>query len=136
LATTIPLRWRPSDAAYDNLAELTLDASLLQSCGITERNFGGNYTFYCVGTVLATTVWKAAGEDEQRLADEWMPIVVTALPAVGASIVASGGDFDLDVVVEALAAAASPGRVRDDFCREARLRFATLVDTGRVPSCL
>ena len=122
-------------ATYDNLKDLTLDASLLQSCGLVSADFRGSFNFYCVGTVLAAALWAASDEDGDVLATELEPAVIRALPRVGEQLV-NGLDFDVDLFLEPLAQELPPGVRRDALCEAARARFTSLVDEGRIPSCL
>jgi hypothetical protein len=121
-------------ATYDNLKDLTLDASLLESCGLTGTDFRSNFNFYCVGTVLAAALWEASGKDADVLAAEMEPAIVRALPRVGEQMV-NGVAFDVDLFLEPLAQELPPGARRDGLCEAAGRRFASLVDAGRIPSC-
>jgi hypothetical protein len=121
-------------ATYDNLRTLTLDASHLQSCGLTTAEFGDSFNFYCVGTVVAATLWEAAGNDAVVLRTELQPAVIAALPKVGEALV-NGAAFDLDLFFEPLAQTVSPGARRDALCAAVTRRLDSLVTAGRIPTC-
>ncbi len=122
-------------ATYDNLRELTLDAKLLQSCGLTGSEFQTSFNFYCVGTVLAAALWEASDSDADILASDMEPAIVRALPRVGEQLV-NGAAFDVDLFLEPLAQELAPGVRRGALCEAATRRFSSLVDAGRIPSCL
>jgi hypothetical protein len=121
-------------ATYDNLRTLTLDTDHLQSCGLTTAEFGGTFNFYCVGTVVAATLWEAAGNDATVLRSELQPAVIAALPKVGEALV-NGAAFDLDLFFEPLAQTVSPGARRDALCAAVTRRLESLVTAGRIPTC-
>lgn len=121
-------------ATYDNLSTLTLDASLLQSCNLSTADFRASFNFYCMGTVLATTLWEASGKDATVMASEIEPAVIRALPQIGEQLV-NGAAYDLDLFLEPMAQELAPGAVRDGFCAAAAVRFESLVAAGRVPTC-
>ncbi|MDP2344729.1 MAG: hypothetical protein Q8O67_27515 [Deltaproteobacteria bacterium] len=122
-------------ATYDNLKDLTLDATHLESCGLTDVDFRVGFNFYCVGTVLAAAIWQAADEDADVLASELEPAIIRALPRIGEQMV-NGVAFDVDLLLEPLAQELPPGARRDAFCEAAAARFTSLVDAGRIPTCL
>jgi hypothetical protein len=121
-------------ATYDNLKDLTLDAALLQECGLVDQDFRSAFNFYCVGTVVAAALWEAADGDAATLAAELEPAVLRALPAIGLAL-ANGAAFDVDVFLEPLAQQVAPGARRDALCAAVSRRFASVVDDGRIPSC-
>lgn len=122
-------------ATYDNLSAMTLDASLLQACGITSREFGAAFNFYCIGTVLAATLWEASGRDAEVMRAEIEPAVIAALPAVGEALV-NGVPFDVDVFLEPLVQALQPGARRAALCAAVAVRFQSLMAPDRIASCL
>jgi hypothetical protein len=121
-------------ATYDNLRTLSLDASLLQDCSLTTADFGDSFNFYCVGTVVAATLWEGAGNDAVVLRTEFQPAVIAALPRVGEALV-NGVAFDLDVFLEPLAQTVPPGARREALCAAIARRFDSLVVAGRIPTC-
>jgi hypothetical protein len=122
-------------ATYDNLRDLSLDATHLQSCGLTRTDFGQQFNFYCVGTVLAAAIWEAADRDPVVMRTEMEPAVITALPGIGEALV-TGVPFDFDLFLEPLVQATAPGVRRDKLCAQFAVRFESLVTAGKVPSCL
>ena len=120
-------------ATWDNLRELSLDTALLQSCGLTREEFKVSFNFYCVGTVLAASLWETANRDVDVLADEVMPAIVRALPAVGDAL-AAGTPFDLPLLLEPIAAELPPD-LRARACQRFGERFESLVVAGAVPTC-
>jgi hypothetical protein len=122
-------------ATYDNLSAMTLDASLLEACGITSREFGAAFNFYCIGTVLAATLWEASGRDAEVMRAEIEPAIIAALPAVGEALV-NGVPFDVDVFLEPLVQALQPGARRAALCTAIAVRFQRLIAPDRIASCL
>ena len=108
---------------------------MLQGCGLTTADFRDSFNFYCVGTVLAATLWEASGKDPATMGAEIEPAVVRALPRIGEAMV-NGVAFDVDVFLEPLAQEMAPGARRDALFGAVSVRFASLVTTGRIPSCL
>ena len=121
-------------ATYDNLRTLSLDASQLERCGLTTAEFGDTFNFYCVGTVVAATLWEGAGNDAVVLRTELQPAVIAALPRLGEALV-NGVAFDLDVFFEPLAQTVPPGARREALCAAISRRFDSLVVAGRIPTC-
>jgi hypothetical protein len=121
-------------ATFESLRDLTLDAGLLQGCGLSTTDFRQQFNFYCVGTLLGAALWETAGRDVAVLAAEVEPAIVRALPAVGESRVA-GALFDLDVLLEPIARELPAGARRDAWCAALSARFSSYVVAGRVPSC-
>ncbi|HEY1100142.1 MAG TPA: hypothetical protein VGF99_14495, partial [Myxococcota bacterium] len=122
-------------ATYDNLRTLSLDKELLDACALDTEEFAqADFNFYCVGTVVAATMWRTAEQNPQLLRDEVEPAIIDALPSIGEALV-NGARFDLDLFLEPFAAQFAPGRRRDAACTAIRARFASLVDQGRVPTC-
>jgi len=121
-------------ATYDNLRDLSLDASHLQSCALTRPDFDQQFNFYCVGTVLAAAIWEAADRDPVVMATEMEPAVITALPGIG-EVLVTGVPFDVDLFLEPFVQAAAPGVRRDKLCAQFAIRFESLVAAGKVPSC-
>ena len=122
-------------ATYDNLAQLAVDTTFLEACSLTAENFAGSFNFYCLGTVVAAALWDGSGRDLGVLRTEVGPAVVRALPRVG-EVLVQGTLFDVDVLLEAIAATLGPGGRKDAVCAAFSARFASLVAGGRVPSCL
>lgn len=119
---------------YEGLRDLSLDATQLQDCGLTEVDYGGQFNFYCVGTLLAATLWDGAGRDASAFADVVEPAVVRALPAVGDALV-NGAVFDVDVFLNAFVAELDPGDTRARMCEAIGARFATFFAEGRMTAC-
>lgn len=121
-------------ASYDNLKDLTLDASQLTDCGFSAPDYAESFNFYCVGTVLAAALWETSGEDTEVLSAEIEPAVIRALPRIGEQMV-NGVRFDVDVFLNPFAEELPPGQLRDSFCAVAAVRFTSLLAAGRIPAC-
>lgn len=122
------------NATYDNLADLSLDASLLQDCGIVDADFRSSFNFYCIGTVVAATLWEASDRDATTLSSEMEPAVIRALPRIGEQMV-NGAVYDVDLFLEPLVQEVPPGDRREALCAAIGARFTSIVDAGRIPSC-
>jgi hypothetical protein len=122
-------------ATYDNLRDRSIEPSLLSGCKLDVDDFRASFNFYCVGTVIAATLWQAAEADPAIMRSAIEPAVLVALPQVGAAL-ANGIAFDLDQFLEPFVQALPAGRRREMACDAVAARFASLVSSGRVPSCL
>lgn len=125
-------------ASYQNLRDLTLDSGFLDACG-ADDNQGelfsqASFNFYCLGTVLARSLWDASDRDVEVLRGDVQPAVRRALSRMGEAMGAAG-DFDVDLLLEPIAAELAPGARRDAACAAFRDKFGVLVDEGRVPTC-
>jgi hypothetical protein len=121
-------------ATYDNLRDRSLEPKLLSGCNLDVDDFRGSFNFYCVGTVVAATLWEAAEADPAIMRSAIEPAVLVALPQVGAAL-ANGVAFDIDQFLEPFVQALPAGRRRELACETIAVRFASLVRSGRVPSC-
>lgn len=122
-------------ATYDNLRERSLEPTLLSGCNLDVDDFRGSFNFYCVGTVIAATLWQAAEADPAIMRSAIEPAVLVALPQVGAAL-ANGVAFDVDQFLEPFVQALPAGRRRELACEAVSERFTSLVRAGRVPTCL
>jgi hypothetical protein len=122
-------------ATYDNLRDRSLAPAMLSGCNLDVDDFRGSFNFYCVGTVLAATLWQAAESDAAIMRSAIVPAVLVALPQVGAGL-ANGVAFDLDQFLEPFVQALPAGRRRETACEAIGARFASLIRSERVPSCL
>ena len=122
-------------ATYDALRTLNLDTTMLESCGLTRPDFAQQFNFYCVGTVLAASLWEAADQDASVMRTEIEPAVIQALPGIGETLVA-GIAFDVDLFLESLVRVTPPGERRAKLCTQFAARFESLVTAGKVPTCL
>lgn len=124
-------------ATYQNLRDLTLDSELLDGCGASAQGdlfSQASFNHYCLGTVLARSLWDASGRDVEVLRGDVQPAVRRALSRMAENIAASD-DFDVDLLLEPVAAELPPGARRDAACAAFRDKFGVLVDEGRVPTC-
>ena len=122
---------------YVGLRDMTIDSALLEGCGANAEGdlfSQASFNFYCLGTVLARSLWDASERDMEVLRGEVMPAVRRALPRMGDTVGATG-DFDVDVLLEPIAAEIAPGARRAAACAAFRDKFGELVDAGRVPTC-
>jgi hypothetical protein len=120
-------------ATYDGLL---YDGS--DDCGgrITDSSFN----HYCLGTVLARTLWETADRDGTILRDKLLPAVNRSLSETGNQIAdrsAAAGAFNFEVnyLLEEIAQELVGGGLLDDFCLETETRFTSLVESGLVPTC-
>jgi hypothetical protein len=122
-------------ATYENLRDLTLDARELRRCnasGAEDIYSQASFNFYCLGTVVARTLWEASERDLVVLRTETLPAVRRGLARVGDAL-AGGRLFDVDVLLDAVAAELPPGAPRDRLCAAAAVRFSSLLP--QVASC-
>ncbi|MBI1947339.1 MAG: hypothetical protein HYS27_16715 [Deltaproteobacteria bacterium] len=125
-------------ATYAGLREQTVDTELSGGCGAQQTGdlfAQASFNFYCLGTVLARSLWDASDRDVEVLRGEVQPAVRRALSRMGEAM-GESGDFDLDVLLEPIAAELPPGARRDAACAAFRDKFGELVDQERVPTCL
>ncbi len=124
-------------ATYGNLRDLTLDGDLLDGCGADAQDdlfSQASFNHYCIGTVLARSLWDASDRDVEVLRTEVQPAVRRALSRM-AEAMGAAEDFDVDLLLEPVAAELSPGARRDAACAAFRDKFGVLVDDGKVPTC-
>lgn len=124
-------------ATYEGLRDMTIDSSLLEGCGANAEGdlfSQASFNFYCLGTVLARSLWDASDRDVEVLRGDVMPAVRRALPRMAEAVGATQG-FDVDLLLEPIAAELAPGTRRDAACAAFRDKFNELVDVARVPSC-
>lgn len=124
-------------ATYEGLRDMSIDATLLEGCGANGEGDlfdQAGFNFYCLGTVLARSLWDASDRDVEVLRGEVLPAVRRGLVRTGDAVGAAQG-FDVDVLLEAIAAELPPGSMRTTACQAFQQKFAELVNGGRVPTC-
>jgi len=94
---------------------------------------------YCLGTLIARTLWETADEDGEVLRRDVLPTVHRALAAIAERIAASvseTGSYDYRIpwVLDAFARAFDDDR-RTRFCAVVEARFAPLVAAGDIEEC-
>lgn len=125
-------------ATYELLEDGGLEPALQRRCG--ERLARSGFNFYCLGTVVARSLYDGAGRDFDVLRGELLPAVNRALPEVGADIerrseVEGELSFEMEVFLEAVARNLDDTDLRASVCAAFDERFASLMDPSRVPSC-
>lgn len=95
--------------------------------------------FYCLGTLVAASLWDAADADVVVFRAEVLPAVELALDDLGDVIVErspAGGTlvFSTEMALEVMAARLPPA-LAATFCSALAVRFARLLDEGGVPTC-
>lgn len=124
-------------ATYEELRDNALDSSLLEGCRSTgsEDLFNEQgFNFYCLGTVVARTLWEGSEFDIAVLRSEVIPAVNRALSSVR-DVIGGGTLFDVEVLFAPLVDELPPGARREVVCTALRARFPSIVDGGKVPSC-
>lgn len=101
---------------------------------------GGGVNPYCLGTVIARTLWVTAGSDAEVLRARILPAVARAEEATSEAIalrssMAGAFRFGPELLLEEIARELGPGDDRVRFCAEAAAHFTSLVDLGLVPTC-
>ncbi len=136
-------------ATYDDVIDGTHDdVEARQYCGalsaqevLDEELQGLSFNYYCLGTVLAKTIWDAADHDVDVLREAFLPAVNDALPLVRETLLATStlADqfvFDIGWILEGIAVSLPAGGRRDAFCVEVERRFGSVNDRLGVPTCV
>lgn len=129
------------DIEGDFASEMTFEVLLdpgVDACG--GSIYQSQFNHYCLGTVLARTVWDATDRNPTVLQDAFLPAINSALSNTGERIAAASEDsgeftFDLGFLLEPIAQELRSSGYAEDFCREVQIRFGSIVDGGGVPSC-
>ena len=124
-------------ATYEGLRDMTLDAGLLENCGANGEGDlfeQASFNFYCLGTVLARALWDASDRDVDVLRGEVWPAVRRGLVRTG-DAVGAAQDFDVDLLLEAIAVELPHGARRNAACAAFQQKFAVLLAGDGVPSC-
>ncbi|MFZ9887170.1 MAG: hypothetical protein ACO3JL_06685 [Myxococcota bacterium] len=127
---------------FADLEDGTLSRQFAAACQVDGQ--GNNFArlgvnHYCVGTLLAASLWQASGPDPQRFREELVPSIGPALDDIAAGMVdlTPAGQalvFSLELALEALARHA-PAPLQEALCAAFATRFGRLLDTGSVPTC-
>jgi hypothetical protein len=117
-------------ATYENLDDGSLPVQNERCATFGYASEGFN--FYCLGTVLARSLWVGADADVPTLRDEVLPHVNAALANVGADIAATS-TFEVAFLLERIAAEIPAGARRDAVCASFGEKFSSLM--AEVPSC-
>lgn len=125
-------------ATYDSLAKSKLDNELLSMCAEDAVDFQNlKFNAYCLGTVIAKSIYEAADKNIANLAGVAVPVIAHSLTSVANKLNRSD-DFELDVFLDAMAynAATRSADFKRKFCAQIKSRFASLATIERIPSCL
>jgi len=120
-------------ATYDNLANSTLSVKLLGRCNGESVNFSNpQWNYYCLGTVIAKTIWETADQNVDILRSEILPRINRVLVKLGDRLLGQLEQYDLNVFWEELAQTIEPSR-KARLCEQIRNRFQSIY--SRVSSC-
>lgn len=122
---------------FDMLATDGLPTTFIELCGAEAKNFeNAQFNVYCLGTVIAKTLFQTARSDNAVLRHDVLPLIELALNAVAAHLDA-GNQFSLDIFFEALArlTEVQSKQLHQRFCNEVQQRFLSLATIARIPSC-
>ena len=84
--------------------------------------------------MLARALWDASDRDVDVLRGEVWPAVRRGLVRTG-DAVGAAQDFDVDLLLEAIAVELPPGARRNAACAAFQQKFAVLLAGDGVPSC-
>lgn len=111
-------------ATYENLDDGTLPVNN-ERCATSGYGSEG-FNFYCLGTVLARSLWVGADSDVDTLREEVLPHVDAALPGVGDDV-AETETFEVTFLLERIAAQIPAGARRDAVCASFTDKFSSLM---------
>jgi hypothetical protein len=125
------------EITYDFLRETKTKNDLLEACGEKAEDFTSpKFNVYCLGTIIARTIFLASSENLQILRELVLPVVVESLSKIAAKL-DRGHQFELDIFFDELVVQSQ--KVSSEFstnlCRQLRERFASLATPERIPSC-
>ena len=130
------------EATYDNLAQDDLNHELFDGCGLS-NDFeatgdilsGQAWSPYCLGSVVARTLWDGVGRDHDQLVAVLLPSVNATLALLGDEL-AKNEPFDLDVFFEILLQVLPSTFQTQNLCEAIEMRFQSLATAERIPSCV
>ncbi len=131
-----------SDAAtYDNIREDALEHELFNGCG-QANNYettgdilsGDVWSPYCLGSVIARTLWDGTGRNFNVLNEIFLPAINRSLNELGI-VLSTGKSFDVDVFWDLFIAELPMDFDIQGLCENIHLKFLSLSDSGRVPAC-
>jgi hypothetical protein len=125
-----------SAATYDNLNDLTLDSRFLESCGADNGDplfEQGTFNFYCLGTVLARSLWDGSDRDIGVLREEVLPAVIKAYAAVGERL-ARDPLFDAEFLLQPIIENVDAPRAAA-LCAAFAQKFPSTLAAAKVPGC-
>ena len=110
----------------------------VQECGGSLES--SEFNHYCLGTVLARTIWDATDRNPTILQDTFLPAINGALSRTGeriadASALAGTFSFEMSFLLEPIALELSESGYLNDYCREVETRFGSVLEAGGVPTC-
>jgi len=128
-------------ATYDNLGDDSLEHALVDGCGVAQ-NFttsgdilsGQAWSPYCLGSVVARTIWEGVGRDHQLLREVMLPAINQTLFHLG-EVLGTDQDFDFDVFFQLLLESLPNTFDTADLCSEIATRFSSLATADRIPLC-
>jgi hypothetical protein len=134
--------------SWEEIQEGSSDESIRTFCGsLNTLETGADpltgeviaFNPYCLGTLIARTLWETADENGTELVTGVLPAVHRALPLLAARIalaIDESGEYDYRIpwALDAFAAAFDDER-RARFCTIVHTRFAPLVEAGEIEAC-
>lgn len=121
-------------ATYDNLADSSIEAQFLNDCNGESLNYANpSWRFYCLGTVIAKTIWDASGNDVDVLRLHYLPVLNRCFAALGDALLADFANYDVDVFWRILLPKLDAD-ARLPLCANIKLRFQSLY--SRIPECV
>lgn len=123
-------------ATYEELSSSSRPDHMLYCNARSKDFFNLDFNVYCLGTVIAKTIYEAAEQNTAKLIATALPLIFASLPSVAKSLNETN-QFDLDVFFNELV---SQAKLRDQrfsllLCRQLQLRFASLATHERMPAC-
>lgn len=113
-------------ATYDNLADSSIESRFLSMCNGESANYGNtHWRYYCLGTVIANTLWESADKDTEILRNEVLPAVNASLDDLGNELLSNFEKYDIDVLWRLIVTRLNSQRA-EKLCDHLRLRFSSL----------
>jgi hypothetical protein len=115
-------------ATYDNLADSTIDGRFADSCNGESLNYGNpTWRYYCLGTVIAKTIWEAVDHNVDVLRDQVLPVLNQSLQPLSGMLFEKFEKYDLDVFWR-LVHQRLPKALQPKLCAQIKVRFHSLYD--------
>lgn len=138
-----------SETTQEDLRDAGGSARLQRHCGTTRPDFAEpDFNYYCLGTILARSLWEAVDLDTERARVQIMPLVNRALAPLGdrihlESVAAGRLRFTWDMWWSAMlsqvdALPLPPGEaagLREAICAACDQRFSGVCSEARLPGC-
>jgi hypothetical protein len=120
-------------ATYDNLADSSIDTPYLTNCNGESLNYANtHWRYYCLGTVIAKTLWDASDNDIDVLRNEILPVLNQSFTVLGDALIEDFAKYDMDVLWRIVVGKLGSAR-KGKLCNQIQRRFQSLY--GRIPEC-